>query len=125
MISYSILKSNNGNIWNKIEEYIIKMNLYYNNNRLQMNTMKTKVMIISNNNEDLENSIKIKDHTIKNSNNITVLGTVINNKLNWNSHVLDGKGLLYQLKQRLNSIRLISKYISQNFAKQIANAILI
>ena len=122
---YAIIHANPNNIWAKIEQYINKMNRYFNNNRLQMNTKKTNVMIIKNNNDVIEEQIIINNNTIRNLSKLTVLGIVFNNKLDWNSHLQEGKGLIFQLKQRLNSIKLISKYISQNFAKQLANGILI
>ena len=102
------------------------MNDYYTNNRLQMNMKKTNVMIISNFKEDLNDSITINGSTIRNLDKIIILGIAINSKLEWNSHILEGRSsLLFQLKQRLNSIRLISRYISINFAKQLANALFI
>ena len=91
-----------------------------------MNVTKTNVMVISDQIEDLENNIIIDNNYIRNQENIKILGTTLNNKLNWNSHILEGKGaLLSQLKQRLNSIKVISKYISRSFAKQMTNALLL
>ena len=61
-----------------------------------------------------------------NNNKIKILGTTLNEKFNWNTHINGGKGsLLAQLKKSLNSQKLIAKSVSQNFAKQLANALLI
>ena len=51
------------------------MNVYYINNRLQMNVTKTNVMIISDNKEDNENYITIENNTIRNQDKIIILGT--------------------------------------------------
>ena len=62
-------------------------------------------MIISQFKEDMENNIIINGTTIRNLNKIRILGTTISNKLDWNSHITEVKeSLIYQLKQRLNSI---------------------
>ena len=102
------------------------MNEYYTNNQLQMNVIKTTVMIITEDKEELEKSIVVNNNKIENSVKIKILGTVLNNKLNWNDHLNSGQGsLLNQLKQRLNSLKSIARTISQKFAKQLANSILI
>ena len=50
---------------------------------------------------------------------------MFSDKLNWDEHIKNGRGsLLANLKQRLNSLKLISKKISKKFAKQIANGII-
>ena len=117
---------NNNNIWKMIEAYILKMNDYYINNMLQMNIKKTLVMIITNNIEETNKQMEINGNIIKHNKYIKILGTTINEKLNWNTHINEGRGsLISQLKQRLNSLKLIIQKISQNFTKQIANALLI
>ena len=91
-----------------------------------MNVTKTNVMIITDNIEDTEDYITIDNNVIRNQNKIKILGTTINSKLNWNSHLLEGQdSLLAQMKQRLNSIKIIAKYISRSFAKQMTNALLL
>ena len=122
---FSIVETNGRNIWNLIEIYIKKMNTYYINIFLQMNVKKTNVMLITNIKEELEGNVTIDGNLVENSDNIKILGIVFNNKLNWNNHILNGSSsLINQLKQRLNSLKIISKTISANFAKQMANAIL-
>ena len=123
---YSVLTTKKNNIWKKIKNYIITMNNYYTNNRLQMNVKKTNVMVISNDKIDLENSIEVNGNNIKHVNIIKVLGNTFNCNLNWNSHINEGRGsLVFQLKQRLNSLKVIANKVILNFSKQLANAILI
>ena len=55
-----------------------------------------------------------------------ILGTTINNRLDWNTHIRSGKSsLLCQIKQRYNTIKIISSYISIKFARTMANALMI
>ena len=102
------------------------MNNYYVNNQLQINVVKTMVMIITNDKEVLNKSINVNGNKIENKSKIKILGTTINSKLNWDDHIINGSGsLIGQLKQRLNSLKSIAKTISQNFAKQLANSLII
>ena len=87
---------------------------------------KTLVMIISKNKEEKEEQININGEIIEHKKKIKILGTTINENLDWNSHLNEGpSSLISQLKQRLNSLKIIVKMISQKFARQLANAILI
>ena len=90
-----------------------------------MNVTKTNVMLITNNQDEKKQTIEVNGNIVKNDNKIKVLGITINNNLDWNSHINEGKGLIYQLKQRYNSLKLIANKVSLNFAKQLSNAILI
>ena len=102
------------------------MNKYFINNRLQMNVKKTIVMIISKNKEEKEDKIEVNGEVIKHNRTIKILGTTMNENLDWNSHLNEGNSsLISQLKQRLNSLKIIAKIVSQKFARQLANAILI
>ena len=91
-----------------------------------MNVMKTMVMIITKKKEDTENSIIIDGNIIKHSQTIKILGTIFEENMKWEKHINQGQfPLIAQLKQRVNSLKLIPKNISQKFAKTMANAILI
>ena len=81
---FSVITSNKNKLWNKIEDYIKKMNNYYLNNRLQMNIKKTLVMIISNMKEEHEEQLIIYGNVIKHNNMIKILGITFNDQLNWN-----------------------------------------
>ena len=101
------------------------MNQYYINNKLQLNVMKTNVMIVSKNKEEKKNEIEIDGNVIKHSKVIKILGTKINDSLDWNTHINVGRdSLIAQLKQRLNSLKMIANKVSKAFARQLANAII-
>ena len=96
---FALIRTENNNLWQKIEEYIVKMNLYYINNELQINVSKTNVMVISDNEEDNNNNITIEGNKIENCQKIKILGTTLNPKLNWNDHINVGRdSLISQLK---------------------------
>lgn len=123
---YAIIVENENDIWKDIKVYINKMNSYYINNQLQNNIKKTLVMIVSNDKEKLKGVIEINDNKIENKEEITILGTVISNKLNWNSHINKGQmSLVSQLKRRYNLLKHIVYKTNRMFAKQIANAIIL
>ena len=90
-----------------------------------MNIKKTLVMILTEDKEEKEQYITINGSNIKHNKKIKILGTIINENLNWNDHINEGSGsLISQFKQRMNSLILISKSISIKFARQMANALL-
>ena len=82
-------------------------------------------MILSNIKEDTEKQININGNNIKHSKVIKILGTNFSEKLNWNYHIKEGKdSLIGNLKQRLNSLKMIAKRVSKKFARQLANALI-
>ena len=102
------------------------MNKYYRNNKLQMNVSKTCVMLISNDEILKEENIIIEGNQIKHGRTLKILGTVLNENLDWNSHINEGQNsLLAQLKKRLNSLKYIARYVSTKFARQLGNSLLI
>ena len=81
---------------------------------------------MTNNKEDKERTITIDDNKIKHQDKIKILGTIINSNLKWDSHINEGNtSLMAQLKQRVNSLKLISKAVSQKFARNLANSLII
>ena len=84
---YGTVKGNNGNIWNKIANFIDTMSKYYINNKLYVNVDKTKVMIVNGSQEVMETSIIINNQTIKNNRTLKILGTTFNCKLNWDDTI--------------------------------------
>ena len=122
---YAIIFTKGNKIWTIIEQYIRRMNQYYINNQLKMNMKKTMVMIFTNKLEEKEKYITIDGNIIKHDKKIKILGIMFNEDLKWNCHINEGsQSLISQLKQRLNSLKLISKTISQRFARQMANALI-
>ena len=102
---YAILKADKNKIWNKIEKYILLMNQYYTNKRLQNNIKKTNVMIITDDKNIEKQNLKFQGLTLENKTEIKILGTIFNNKLNWNTHINEGRmSLIAQLKRRYSSI---------------------
>ena len=122
---FGIVLTRNRDLWERIDKYIKIMNMYYINNRLQINVIKTKVMIITDIREEIEDYITIDGNKIEHVKSIKVLGTTFNEKLNWNDHLNIGKdSLVSQMKKRLNSLRMIAKNVSSKFAKQLANSLI-
>lgn len=75
-----------------VEEDLQNLNAWFNDNKLQINTNKTKYLVFQTNHA---NSPKIKIHLegneIEEVDNIKYLGLHIDNKLNWNNHIKDIK----------------------------------
>ena len=125
--TYGIVITNkNENIWNKIVQFIMMMESYYISNKLVINVDKTTVTLISNKEENKKKTIKIQKNIIKHTDKIKILGTWLNDELNWNTHFSKGtQSLLANLKRRSSVIYNLSKKVGKNFIKTFANAILI
>jgi len=52
-------------------------------NKLSLNYLKTKAMLISNQKLNVEYAIKIRNYTIEQVNQIKYLGVIFDNKLSW------------------------------------------
>ena len=55
-----------------------------------------------------------------------LLGVIINNKLSWKDHLYgdkDNPGLVSQLKQRVGTLRRLSKYMSKERLKMMVSGI--
>ena len=49
--TYGVIKSTDEKVWKDIAEYINRVNIYYNNNKLINNKIKTKIMILTKNSQ--------------------------------------------------------------------------
>ena len=122
--SFGIIVDTDINILRSINKYIININNYYTNNKLLNNVSKSNIMFITKNNNLKKLNISINNINFKHTNNIKILGTTINDNLDWSSHLENGKDSLFKnLKLRKNMIYHLARKVSKTFAKQYANAI--
>ena len=96
-------RKNNENYLETVTRIIDKKNKYMNSNKLAQNNNKTKILLLTNNQKDKDNfKIKIENKTIIHSKNVTMLGLVFNEELNWEDSIQKGnKSLRSQLNQQL------------------------
>ena len=88
------------------------------------NLDKTKFMIISKDQSLKKAKINVEDKTISNDEKIKILGTIFNAKAEWDDNAL-GKGLILQLKQIYHAVKYLLKSVNTEFARSIANALII
>ena len=58
-------------------------------------------------------AIEVDGQTIEETNSEKLLGVIINNRLSWKDHLYgdeDNSGLISQLKQRVGTLKRLSKY---------------
>ena len=102
------------------------MNTYFKTNKLKNNLDKTKFMIFSKSKLLKSRIIVLEDQVNENSTNIKILGMIINDNLDFSSHINDPKnGLYINIVRRKNAIMRISKHVGFKFAKTLSNSILI
>ena len=100
--AYGIIISNDYTLWKNIERYIQRINEYYTANKLINNVSKTNIMIITKNhklkyNESLTLDGKIVGHKSK----IKILGTIMNDKLDWSDQVTKGSNSIDTTKNKM------------------------
>ena len=100
---------------------------YMNANSLVLNRDKTKLLVIAKTNEIRENiklEIEGKTEPIKPVRSIIYLGIHIQDDLRWNQFLSDGpENLTKKLRQKLNAIRCLRKYLSMKTTKMLLNGI--
>ena len=117
-----ITKPVNDTLENEVKKTMSKIQDYMDANRLALNADKTKIMIVSKQAKTKrEFEIEIGDKIIKHSKQMKVLGTVIAEDLNFNKHLTSE--IIPNLKNRLRTLKMITKYMSPSFKKVYVNAI--
>ena len=105
---YRILKGNREDIRMKVTYYINKMKKYYKTNRLAINIDKTKVLIVTKGKQLINSETIINNNIIKNVTSLKILGTILNNNLDWNDHYMKGtNALIPNIKRRISILRNI------------------
>ena len=119
------VKYDNKPIQESINQNLKRAEDYMSSNKLAMNIPKTQVMILSSSNETKSSfSIKIGEKEIKHSETMKLIGNTINDQLNFDNMIIHGNDSLEnQLKNRLRSIELISKYMKPDLRKQYVSSI--
>ena len=104
-----IVDTYNKNILRSINNYIININNYQTNNKLLNHISKSNIMFITNNNNLKKHNISINNINFKHNSNIKLLVSIINDNLDWSSHLENGKDALFKnLKLRKNMIHHFS-----------------
>ena len=117
-----ITKPKDDSIENEVAKTMDKIKDYMDANKLALNAEKTKIMIVTKNKSTREDfEIQIDDKKIKHSKQMKVLGTVICEDLNFDLHLTSE--LIPNLKNRIRTLKMTSKYMSQEFKKTYTNAI--
>ena len=95
---------------------------YMDSNQLAINSDKSKIMIITKKKELKENFEVILDgKLIKHSAAVKFLGTTMDENLTWDRHLENE--LIPNLKNRIRTLRMTTKYMSAEFKKQYTSAI--
>ena len=98
-----------------------------NANSLVINQDKSRILIISPNiNTKTNISIKTpnREKPIKPVSSIVYLGIHIQDNLRWNQFIKDGpNNLIKRLKQKLNAVKMIKRYINFKTTKSLLNGV--
>lgn len=110
----------------RLEDNMKQTKKYMDANGLALNPEKTRIFVITKKPEFREGiRLKVGDKTIKHTRTLNLLGITVNDKLNWHDHISQGnKSLATQIKNRTNVLRKIVKLTNFNFAKQVANGLI-
>ena len=105
-----------------IQKTMSKLENYMSANRLLLNSDKSQVMLFTKDKEIKKNfKIILKGKTIKHKTEVTILGNTMKDDLTWDCHV--EKNVIPQLRNRVRTLRMMSKYLDRGFRALYANAI--
>ena len=99
----------------KVEDYTLS-------NRLHLNQDKTQILLQTKNVEFKRKfSINLGGKEIKSKTNVNILGNTMSDDLTWSLHLT--KNLIPALKNRVRTLRGVSKYLDKGFKAMFSNAI--
>ena len=111
----------------QIKMTLTKITDYMNANALVLNQDKSKMLVLTKTNavcDNIELVIEGKQIPIKPVRSIVYLGIQIQDDLRWNQFVAEGPdNLAKKLRQKLNAIKILRKYLSIKTTKMILNGI--
>ena len=95
---------------------------YTKANKLSVNPDKTQIMLQTTNNKIKDDfSIVLNGKTIRHKNKIMVLGNLLSDTLTWDNHV--SSVLILALKNRIQTLKLVSKFMDKGFCAVYTNSI--
>lgn len=104
----------------KIEDDLSKIDNWFTNNKLLINTEKTKYLLFTRKKITSTNTtIKLKNETIEKVNNFNYLGLHIDSDLTWTTHI---KKVKSSLQSTAFAFRRIRAYVSENIMWLMYNA---
>ena len=83
---------------------------WFNQNKMTVNPDKFQAMLLEKKNENNQSSFKINNQRIKTTNCVKLLGTNIDSKLNFDSHISD---LCKRASMQLNALNRLRAYIGK------------
>ena len=105
-----------------VTETMNNLNNYMDANELALNGEKTKILLVTKNEEIKKNfEVEIQGKMIKPVKEVKILGTTLYENMSFDSHLI--KELIPNLKNRIRTLKLTTKYMSQKFKKDYTNAI--
>ena len=105
-----------------VNDTMEKVVIYMKANKLALNSDKSQVMVISKNNAMKSNfAVTMNNKVIKHKEEITILGNTLSASLTWEAHV--SNVLLPALRNRVQTLRLITRYLPTGFRAIYANSI--
>ena len=115
----------------KLQREVNNMVSWLKDNRLCVAGDKSKLLIVGH--PELRAArltdklaIEVDGQRIEETDSEKLLGVIINNKLSWKEHLYgdeDNPGLISQLKQRVDTLRRLSKYMSTERSKMTVSGI--
>ena len=121
----TVTKYNNMSLQESLDETVKKLEEYMANNKLMLNTEKTKLMVLNkkpSSRKDIRIQANPKD--IVHSTSLKVLGIEIDHAMNWKFFLLEGKmSIAKQLKNRLNSLKLLRRSATEAQMRIMAHGI--
>ena len=117
-----IRKKKDEKLKSMIRETMKKVEVYTLSNRLHLNQEKTQILLQTKNEEFKRNfSINLGGKEIKNKTDVNILGNTLTDKLTWDLHLT--RNLIPALKNRVRTLRGVSKYLDNGFKAMFSNAV--
>ena len=120
--NYVRIVRNNKSLESKVLQTITEIKNYMDANCMALNPDKSKIMIVSKDKKlKDEFNIKVDGKTIKHSPMVNILGISLDENLSWETHL--AKNLLPNLKNRIRTLKLTTRFMNSKFRREYTGAI--
>ena len=115
-------KGDNKDLKEAVQKTMDKISDYTNTNRLQLNSDKSQIMIVTKDRKLRENfNIVLENKTVRHQRKVRILGNVIDEDLSWDKQMTSI--LIPQLANRVRTLKLTAKYLDRKFRRQYTTGV--
>ena len=120
--NYLIIKKTNKSLQEHVNDTMTTLKQWMDSNQLALNGDKTTIMVLTKNQRTkMDFQVNIQGKNIKHTPKVKILGMILDENLTWDKHVTSI--LIPSLKNRLRTLHLTTRYMTQKFKRQYTSSI--